>query len=283
RCFPHVGNISSQAGLTALPDVDMLRQLCAERGRVLSDEDQQYIEVLASDVVARSRNTVNTCRSGTLRREKFEDAIKKANERAAFGREPSPTANPDDGKPIQKPTMDLLRDVETRWSSTYSMLDRLLEFRPAVSILLRELEHLAAHDFDKLGWHVVDDVREFLKVHHRVHAVVNFEKTVSICVVIPVYEKLLSLLKKLEEATPLLIHAIKASMDKLEEYLNIERKKPIYSIAVGMYNVRSAMAMVLMMMSPAYQPLTLLTNSIGSERIGPHKRPFAPRNGLPTS
>jgi hypothetical protein len=81
---------------------------------------------------------------------------------------------------------------------------------------------------------VLCDIREFLYVFHVVQELVSAEKTPTLSIVLPMYEKLIIMLSDLKKKTPELSHAISASISKLEEYLAKSRTSKIYSLAIGM-------------------------------------------------
>lgn len=63
--------------------------------------------------------------------------------------------------------------------------------------------------------------------------IVSAEKTPTLSLVLPLYEKLIALLTKLKIQLPKLEHAIAASVWKLEEYLEKSRQTKIYALAMG--------------------------------------------------
>jgi hypothetical protein len=56
-------------------------------------------------------------------------------------------------------------------------------------------------------------------VPHIVQEIVSAEKTPTLSVVLPIYEKLIIMLKNLWAQLPEIAHTITASVEKLEEYL----------------------------------------------------------------
>ena len=114
-----MANLSTRNGIDQLPEVEDLLQLLRESGYHLNDEDIQYIEALRSDLIQKVRSFVGEARSSGLRREAFSEAIAAANQSLLFG--------PD----VQLPgDTQLLRDVDTRWSSQFLMIDRYIEVFP---------------------------------------------------------------------------------------------------------------------------------------------------------
>lgn len=95
-----------------------------------------------------------------------------------------------------------------------------------------EIAHLA---LDNTEIQVLSDIQQFLYVFHVVQEIVSAEKTPTLSLVLPLYEKLIALLNKLKTRLPKLEHAIAASVWKLEEYLAKSRETKIYGLAMGEY------------------------------------------------
>jgi hypothetical protein len=111
-CFAHVVDLSSG-------------QVTSNASKTVDDDGdfpQSDGETTVSDPIARGRNIVRVIRGSGTRRDAFDDAVKNSNEKGWFkvGQPPVVTKI----KPQQ-----LLRDVRTRWDSTYLMLNRLCEMR----------------------------------------------------------------------------------------------------------------------------------------------------------
>jgi hypothetical protein len=119
-CFPHVVNLSSGRviqGLTkALEDLPENWE-----PPTLKHAKQSYTDAVARDPIALGRAVVRAIRASGSRREAFDDVIKDGNAKKWFK----------DGEKILKvESLQLLRDVCTRWDSVYYMLNRLRELRP---------------------------------------------------------------------------------------------------------------------------------------------------------
>lgn len=67
--------------------------------------------------------------------------------------------------------------------------------------------------------------------------IVSAEKTPTLSLVLPLYEKLIALLNKLKMQLPKLEHAISASLLKLEEYLAKSRQTKVYALAMGKHQI----------------------------------------------
>jgi len=81
-----------------------------------------YLKALTSDVLGAARTLVSNCRVSGKRREGFVDTILKGNIDGAW--------KDGDGNPMSREVLQLLRDCDTRWSSTYLMTDRVLMMLP---------------------------------------------------------------------------------------------------------------------------------------------------------
>ncbi|KAJ7663376.1 hypothetical protein DFH06DRAFT_986792, partial [Mycena polygramma] len=204
-CFPHVVNIAVKTGLKELSELPTYApDIC--------------------DPVAEARTLVTACRASGQRREAFEKIIKEGNEAGGFG---------DPAQPLRE--VGLLKDVETRWSATFLMIDRLLEQYLAVDQFLDDPSQ------DEISWHrlspttlkVLQDIRRLLQIPHIVQEIVSAEKTPTLSVVLPMYEKLIVMLKDLSRELDELSIGINATIRKLEEYLNMSRRTKAYSLAMG--------------------------------------------------
>lgn len=94
----------------------------SEPSRLERDRVCQYPEIwqeiLQGDVIAKTRSLVNACRKSPQRRESLRNWIASGKESGKW-----------ECKPLQ-----LLRDVDTRWSSVYFMIDRYLYLHQVSSV-----------------------------------------------------------------------------------------------------------------------------------------------------
>ncbi|KAJ7790838.1 hypothetical protein B0H14DRAFT_2396133, partial [Mycena olivaceomarginata] len=211
-CFPHVINLAVKAGLAALVDLPIY-----SLDIVLDSGDMPVPEALIN-------NLVTAARASGQRRENFEATIVAGNEAGGWG-----------DPPKRLRVVGLLKDVETRWSATFLMVDRVLEQYLAINKFLNapEQEDIAHHSFDAMTLRVLQDIRRFLEIFHLVQEIISAEKTPTLSVVLPLYEKLIVILNDLAKELGEISHAIKASVEKLEEYLAVSRRTKIYSLAMG--------------------------------------------------
>ena len=83
---------------------------------------EEYRAALAADIIGTARKLVTACRVSGQRRENFELTIREGNEAQSW--------TDSKGNPLSLPVLQLLRDCETRWSSTFFLLDRMLTLLP---------------------------------------------------------------------------------------------------------------------------------------------------------
>jgi hypothetical protein len=77
------------------------------------------------------------------------------------------------------------------------------------------------------------DIRHVLQVFHCVQELVSAEKTPTLSTVLPMYERLITMLTELLKAMPQLAFAIDAGINKLREYLNYSQNTRMYILAMG--------------------------------------------------
>lgn len=177
-CLPHILNCCARhatedyhKSLPDIPDRDWMDQ----SGREI-DRDA-YIGALRQNPIKRARQIVRAIRASSLRRETFTKSIQNGNEMKMWVNE--------EGTHVDIPEHELLRDVECRWDSIYTMISRLQEMRPVREYsgtrdacrsddsLSKAVEHfftlptqrdLAALKLQEMDWLVLQDMELVLEV-----------------------------------------------------------------------------------------------------------------------
>lgn len=124
RCFPHVVNIAVQTGLKYLSATSFDRDVLDPFEEELATpeelkNDTDYRTALETDAVLSARQLVVACRASGQRRDDIARVIRDGNMQGGWGTV---------GQPLRVVT--LLMDMEIRWSSTFLMIDRMLELAP---------------------------------------------------------------------------------------------------------------------------------------------------------
>jgi hypothetical protein len=227
RCISHIVNLAVQDALTALPHPDKLNIRDVSNPAVKAalrqaKRNPDYAIALKTDLVARVAELVKQLRASGQRREAFEQSIQDINNDRRMGL-------------ILHP-VQLLRQVVTRWSSTFLMMDRFLYLTPAINLLLDRPNPVALDRDDGLTYKetgILDEVREVFSFFHSAQETLACEKTPTLPFVLPIYEDLLDAMKDLCQTYPNLVHAIYASIQKLEKYLLDSRGKHLHTLAMG--------------------------------------------------
>jgi hypothetical protein len=138
-CFPHIINIAVQHVLAKMTSAPVLNSdsdasdtddqddsinlesnpLADKRGRT-----QTFELAFAADPIGRCRKLVVKLRSSGQIKDDFNNWVKAGNEKNWFKIK---------GKPVKLPHKEFLRDVPTKWDSSYQMIKRCIEMRPVCS------------------------------------------------------------------------------------------------------------------------------------------------------
>jgi hypothetical protein len=126
-CFPHIINISVQTVLKELKENPREPVLlsCSNPDSRRHVELSEYANTLAADPVGGARSLVGACRKSGQRRNDLRATIIEGNVNKSYGKDK-------DGRDIQLPEQELLRDCETRWSSTHNMSGRVINLYPVI-------------------------------------------------------------------------------------------------------------------------------------------------------
>ena len=106
-----------------------------------NDIPRRWARGVKCDPLSRAQSVIRLLRSSDQRRQGFQDFIKDGNEYKRFflpdpkkkAKTTAKNRNKKKGIAVEVPQVELLRDVKTRWDSTYLMLQRLLDLRPVSS------------------------------------------------------------------------------------------------------------------------------------------------------
>ncbi|KII82783.1 hypothetical protein PLICRDRAFT_58629 [Plicaturopsis crispa FD-325 SS-3] len=238
RCFPHVINLAVKAGIDAhtkvtvpppmppssvpppsVPPSSVPPPSTGPAAPTNGASARQYAQALANNPIASCRSLVAQCRASGQRREDFASCIKEGNESGAF----------------KLSVWQLLRDVDTRWSSTFFMMNRVLDLYPAIDAYLSKTKQsaIAHYKLTAVQLEVLEDICIFLAIPHSVQELLSGQKTPTLSAVLPAYEELLEMLKLFRVQTPRLAHMADAAIAKIEEYVARSRKTKIYALAMS--------------------------------------------------
>ncbi|KAH8104076.1 hypothetical protein BXZ70DRAFT_681750 [Cristinia sonorae] len=193
-----------------------------------------YVKALQRDPISVIRRTVAACRKSGKRRHGLRDYIESGNKTGCwvhvmldFG--PNRTFD-------RMPEVQLLRDCDTRWSSTFLMIDRALVLYPAIKGFLQLPDHIDLLTdgllLSNFELDVLQDIHQVLEIFHAAQELLSSERTPTLSMVIPVFEVLLQKLEDAKKNFSYLSIYIQTAIDKIREYMDKSRRTKIYALAM---------------------------------------------------
>ncbi|KAI5984036.1 ribonuclease H-like domain-containing protein, partial [Pisolithus albus] len=221
RCFPHVVNIACQAFIE-----EVKKNPFGTYDEATSPHSWQVGTSESHGCTVRS--IVSVCRASGQRRQDLRKVIAEGNSSGRWAGK-----LPDGGDKL--PLYQLLRDCETRWSSTFLMIERLLLLYPAIQafIIDREESELERCHLTKDELNVLRDIHQVLEIPHSAQEALSAERMPTLSMALPVYELLIQKWTVLASQTiPELSHHINVALQKLQNYVREARKTRIYALAM---------------------------------------------------
>ncbi|EMD38454.1 hypothetical protein CERSUDRAFT_48572 [Gelatoporia subvermispora B] len=182
-----------------------------------------YVAALERQPVKLVRDIVSACRRSGERRAELQRIIADGNEHRQW----------EDG--VKLPAKQLLRDCETRWSSTFMMIGRLLGLYPAVRRLLLEAPEntgLANLTLNTIEQQLLMEIYYILRVAHSCQQVLSTQRTPTLSMALPSYELVMLGWTALKTKYPLLASYIDVGLQRIEKYIALARKSRIYALAM---------------------------------------------------
>ncbi|PVF91222.1 hypothetical protein CPB86DRAFT_853707 [Serendipita vermifera] len=162
QCFPHIINLAAQDFVEALT--------CTPSSNVANLD---FLSSVQMDVVARCRELVVACQMSSVRREEWRRTIVEFNQNASAEE--------------KVPTLALIHDVVTRWSSTFQMIDRFLTMQQVVkAFLAKNYMILCEKGLSPTDIEVLCHVHKILQVFNHVQELLSSERTPTLSLVLPV-------------------------------------------------------------------------------------------------
>ncbi|THV03596.1 hypothetical protein K435DRAFT_650885, partial [Dendrothele bispora CBS 962.96] len=120
-------------------------------------------------------------RSSTVRRSFFSDCVQS----------------------IMQKDLQLLRDVDTRWSSVLYMIDRAILLKEAIQRILNsnEFPELKNYSLTEENWGLLHKYSQILQVPHAFQERLSAEKTPTLSYALPAFEAMTSKWRKLQETS----------------------------------------------------------------------------------
>ncbi|KAJ6545313.1 ribonuclease H-like domain-containing protein, partial [Mycena capillaripes] len=205
RCFPHIVNLACKA-ILAITDMDFAASGAAD-----------FIpDAIAREPVATVRTSVRVIRASSLRRQYFSEVLKA----------------------LQKKDLQLLRDVDTWWSSTLIMIDRAILLREAIDKFLSDtqFQDLKKYKLSDKEWEALEAFKRILAVPHAFQQRLSAEKTPTLGDALPAFEAMISQWEKQQTQHPETTHIVQQGIDKLESYRERVEDVPAYILSMREFN-----------------------------------------------
>ncbi|TFK17492.1 hypothetical protein FA15DRAFT_604971, partial [Coprinopsis marcescibilis] len=208
RCFPHITNLACKAVLTAITDI----RLAAVDDNTANVDGNAIASGPNRDLIALCRNTVRAIRSSSLRRSRFADL-----QRGELG----------------NPILELLRDVDTRWSSTLLMLERFVELKQFIIKLISLYPELQRYKMTIEEWDRLDIYIKILRVPHAFQQMLSHEATPTLHGALPSFQKMINWWELYQHEFLAFEHIIEPGIMKLRDYIDEIKNVPAYTLAMG--------------------------------------------------
>ncbi|KAJ7051541.1 ribonuclease H-like domain-containing protein [Mycena amicta] len=179
----------------------------------------QLVNDLTDDICSKVRSIIGACRASGQRRNDLTNTIKQ-------GRE--------DGSWSDMPILQLLRDIDIRWSSTYNSHDRLLILYSAIHFWLGRPSQasLVHHQLTQSQLQLLTDIQDILRPAHAAQELLSAEKTPTLSLALPAFELMLEAWMALQKVHMDLSHYIGVGMEKVIKYVTKGRKSRVYALAM---------------------------------------------------
>ncbi|THU83977.1 hypothetical protein K435DRAFT_688499, partial [Dendrothele bispora CBS 962.96] len=152
-------------------------------------------------------------RSSTVRRSFFSDCVQS----------------------IMQKDLQLLRDVDTRWSSVLYMIDRAILLKEAIQRILNsnEFPELKNYSLTEENWGLLHKYSQILQVPHAFQERLSAEKTPTLSYALPTFEAMTSKWRKLQETSlPEYDNIIRAGIEKLDKYRDRAEQSDAHTLAM---------------------------------------------------
>ncbi|OXA48268.1 putative AC9 transposase [Folsomia candida] len=139
RCLAHIVNLICQAAIDKLEKI-----ACEQAMEVDSDPDLEDADRFSEGVITKLRHGVVKIRSSPQRLEAFRRQCEVMNIKH----------------------LELIRDIKTRWNSTYDMITRALKMKQPYSATLQNHAALTKYRLSDLDWSIIEQMQRFLEVRN---------------------------------------------------------------------------------------------------------------------
>ncbi|KAK6969568.1 hypothetical protein R3P38DRAFT_2814139 [Favolaschia claudopus] len=177
-------------------------------------EPRTFLDAIARDPIATVRTSVRVIRASSLRRQYFSEVLKALHMR----------------------DLQLLRDVDTRWSSTLIMIDRAVLLQEAIDKFLTETQDLKKYKLSKPEWDALKSFQRILSVPHAFQQRLSAETTPTLGHALPAFEAMISQWEKQQTRHPETADIVQQGINKLDDYRERVEDVPAYILSMRRFS-----------------------------------------------
>ncbi|KAJ8588902.1 hypothetical protein M405DRAFT_684356, partial [Rhizopogon salebrosus TDB-379] len=136
---------------------------------------------------------------------------------------------------LKQKNLQLLRDMDVRWSSTLLMIERAITLREAIDRFLsnESFPELKKYKLGSSEWDALDIFRKVLNVPHAFQQKLSAEKTPTLCNAIPAFAAMMQIWNKQLHDDARLASVVQPGLDKLADYQSRTADVPAYVLAMS--------------------------------------------------
>ncbi|THU76962.1 hypothetical protein K435DRAFT_703533 [Dendrothele bispora CBS 962.96] len=133
---------------------------------------------------------------------------------------------------LEMKDLQLLRDVDTRWSSVLLMIDRAILLKDAINHAINAHPELADFYMIEREWDALKMYSQILMIPHAFQERLSAEKTPTLSFAIPAYEAMITKWTNLKAELPQAAPVIDAGIAKLVKYRDRVDVSDAYTLAM---------------------------------------------------
>ncbi|KAJ2921370.1 hypothetical protein H1R20_g15725, partial [Candolleomyces eurysporus] len=167
-CFLHITNLACKAVLGAITNVGLTALNVDEE----DPESEPVSEAPDRDIIAHARTLIRVIRASSLRRDRFATIQQSLH-------------------PDQQP-LELIHDVDTRWSSTLLMIERFVELKECINMMILGNRDLQKYCLAESEWEILNNYILILRVPHAFQQKLSHEKVPTLYQALPHFHRMIA-------------------------------------------------------------------------------------------
>ncbi|KAG2060644.1 hypothetical protein BDR06DRAFT_871835, partial [Suillus hirtellus] len=138
-------------------------------------------------------------------------------------------------KVTKQTDLQLLHDIDIRWSSTLLMIEHVILLHAAIDRFLDSCDfpELKKYKLNDVEWQALDVFKDILSVPHAFQQKPSSEKTPTLCDSVPSFEAMSQVWQQQADKYPDRAAVIQPGLDKLEAYHAHISCVPAYVLTMG--------------------------------------------------